>query len=66
MGPDRARSRSVTCLVRVEREIGHDVSGHFGSQHHPIIDWYEPGGYRWYCYVDNLAFTDGAPSLANR
>ena len=32
------------------------ATAHFGSQHHPIIQSYEPGEDWWYCYVDDLAF----------
>jgi uncharacterized UBP type Zn finger protein len=42
------------------------ATAHFGSQHHPIIQSYEPGEDWWYCYLDDLAFTvDGAPSFAH-
>src|SRR5207245_2801103 len=42
------------------------ATAHFASQHHPIIQSYEPGEEWWYCYVDDLGFEmDGAPSFAH-
>ena len=42
------------------------ATAHFHSQHHPLIQTYEPGEDWWYCYLDDLAFTvDGAPSFAH-
>jgi uncharacterized UBP type Zn finger protein len=42
------------------------ATAHFASQHHPIIQSYEPGEDWWYCYLDDLAFTvDGAASFSH-
>ena len=42
------------------------ATAHFHSQHHALIQSYEPGEDWWYCYVDDLTFTvDGAPSFAH-
>jgi uncharacterized UBP type Zn finger protein len=42
------------------------ATAHFRSQHHPLIQSYEPGEDWWYCYIDDLAFfIDDAPSFAH-
>ena len=42
------------------------ATAHFASEHHPIIQSYEPGEDWWYCYVDDLAFAiESAPSFAH-
>jgi hypothetical protein len=42
------------------------ATAHSGSQHHPLVQSYEPGEDWWYCYVDGVMFTvDDAPSFAH-
>jgi len=42
------------------------ATAHFGSEHHPIIQSYEPGEDWWYCYEDDLAFeVEDAPTFAH-
>ena len=42
------------------------ATAHFRSQHHPLIQSYEPGEDWWYCYIDDLFFAvDDAPSFAH-
>jgi hypothetical protein len=42
------------------------ASAHFGSDHHLIIQSYEPGEDWWFCYVNDLAFAvEDAPSFAH-
>jgi hypothetical protein len=45
---------------------GKHATGHFTTEHHPIIQSYEPGEDWWWCYEHEIAFTvDGAPSFAH-
>jgi uncharacterized UBP type Zn finger protein len=42
------------------------ATAHFHSQHHPVVQSYEPGEDWWYCYVEDIAFTvDGGSSFAH-
>jgi hypothetical protein len=42
------------------------ATAHHASQHHPLVQSYEPGEDWWYCYEDQRAFTvEGARSFAH-
>jgi uncharacterized UBP type Zn finger protein len=42
------------------------ATAHFASQHHPLIQSYEPGEDWWYCYIDDLTLAvDGAQSFSH-
>ena len=43
------------------------ATGHHHASRHPIIQSYEPGEEWWWCFPDELAFTNpDAPSLEHR
>jgi Zn-finger in ubiquitin-hydrolases and other protein len=42
------------------------ATAHFQTEHHPIIQSYEPGEDWWFCYVDGISFdVAGASSFAH-
>ncbi len=32
------------------------AAAHFASEHHPIVQSYEPGEDWWFCYADDIVF----------
>ena len=45
---------------------GRHATAHYAATAHPVIQSYEPGETRWWCYVDEVTFAvPGAPSFSH-